>query len=267
MNELPSTGKDAPKVSVVIPAYNRAKYLGMAIQSVLNQTFTDFELIVVDNNSTDGSLEIAQIAAQQDSRIRVITEEQQGASYALRTGFGEALGEYVCQVDSDDLLEAPALEKTVEFLDANPEVGMVYTNYLDIDESGKKLRPGKRCAIPYSKERLLIDFMIFHFRLIRKSVYIKTGGINPNFDRLEDYELCLRLSEITKIIKINDYLYLYRIHPNSLKVTMNDLERIQLCKKAIVQALKRRGMESTHKLHIALNPTFFVEKLNQSKRS
>ncbi len=252
----------SPKVSIVIPVYNREKYLGMTIQSVLAQSYTDFELIIVDNNSTDGSLEIAQIAAQQDSRVRILTEEAQGAVYALRTGFAAAQGEYVGQVDSDDLLESQAIELTTEALDKYPEWGMVYTNYIDIDANGKKMRPGRRCSIPYSKDRLLLDFMTFHFRLVRASVYNKIGGFNIQFDRLEDYDLCLRISEEkeTVIGKIHDYLYLYRLHPDSLKGTMSDIERFNLCKKAINQALERRGINKTHKLKFALNPTFWLER-------
>lgn len=258
-----ATESKPPKVSIVIPAYNREKYVGIAIRSVLDQTYRDLELIIVDDGSTDGTLAIAQQVAREDDRVRVLSDKKnRGAAYALKTGFEAARGEYVGQVDSDDILEARAIELTAAVLDDVIDCGLVYTNYVDIDTNGRKFRPGKRCSIPYSKERLLVDFMTFHFRLIRKSVYTKIGGIDLDLDRLEDYDLCLRLSEATNIVKINDYLYQYRIHSDSLKVTMEDLERIELCKKVITQALKRRSMESTHKLHVALNPTFFIEELN-----
>lgn len=252
----------APKVSIIIPAFNREQYIGMAIRTVLDQTYRDLELIIVDDGSTDATLTIAQQFAREDDRVRVLTDKiNRGAAYALKTGFEAARGEYVGQVDSDDILEARAVELTAAVLDDDINCGLVYTNYVDIDANGRKLRPGKRCSIPYSKDRLLIDFMTFHFRLIRSSVYKKVGGFDLRFNRLEDYELCLRLSEETKIKKINEYLYQYRIHQDSLRVTMDDLERVQLCKQVINQALKRRGMDKTHRINMWLNPSFAIEKL------
>ena len=169
---------NTPRVSIVIAVYNREKYLGIAVDSVLRQTYQDWELIISDDGSIDGSIDIARQFALEDDRIRVLTAEHKGEAYALIAGFEAARGEFVCQLDSDDLLEPPALESTVVVLDEHPECGMVYTNYIDIDKNGQKLRPGRRCAIPYSKERMLIDFMTFHFRLIRRSVYILSGGFN-----------------------------------------------------------------------------------------
>ena len=252
---------NAPRVSIVIPVYNREKYLGIAVDSVLRQTYQDWELIISDDGSIDGTLDIAQQFALEDDRIQVLTAEHKGAVHALIAGFNAARGEVVGQLDSDDLLEPEAVELTVKALDEHPEWGMVYTNYVDISASGQKTRPGKRCSISYSKERLLTDFMVFHFRLIRKSVYQKVEGFNVKFDRLEDYELCLRLSEMTNIGKINDYLYQYRIHPESLKVTMNELERIQLCEKAITEALKRRQIDKTKRVKVSLTATFLIEEI------
>ncbi len=252
---------NSPKVSVVIPCFNRERYLGMAIQSVLAQSYSNFELIIVDNNSTDSSLEIAQIAASQDSRVRILTEQSQGASYALRTGFGDAHGEYVCQLDSDDLLVSSALEKTVAVLDENADYGLAYTNYHDTDENGKILSIGWRCSHPYSKYKLLTIFMVFHFRLMRKTVYQQAGGFDPRFDKLEDYELCLRISEITQIAKVSDFLYLYRNHPNAVH-NENRLKVIELTERAINEALIRRNMDGTHKLDVRFNPLYTLQPIN-----
>ena len=252
---------NTPRVSIVIPVYNREKYLGIAVDSVLRQTYQDWELIISDDGSIDGTLDMAHNFALYDDRIRVLTAEHKGAVHALIAGFDVARGEFIGQLDSDDLLEPEAIELTVKALDDDIECGMVYTNYVDIDANGQQQRPGRRCCIPYSRERLLINFMTFHFRLIRKSIYNKIGGFNPQFNNIEDYDLCLRLSEVTTIKKINDYLYQYRFHPDSTKVTMDNLERIELCAEAITQALKRQGMESTHKLKVIHSATFCIEAL------
>jgi glycosyltransferase involved in cell wall biosynthesis len=250
-----------PKVTIVIPVYNREKYLGIAVDSVLRQTYQDWELIISDDGSIDGTLDLAHNFALYDSRIKVLTAEHKGAVHALIAGFDAARGEYIGQLDSDDLLEPQAIELTVKALDEYPEWGMVYTNYRDIDEQGQLTRVGWRCSIPYSKEGLLTKFMTFHFRLIRKSVYQQVGGFDPNFDIIEDYELCMRLSEMTEIGKIDEFLYQYRHHPDALKAT-SKLEIILMAKKIIKLALERRGMSATHRLNIQFNPKFSLETIH-----
>lgn len=249
----------SPKVSIIIPAYNREQYVGLAIKSVLDQTYTDLELIIVDDGSTDATLEIAEQFAREDDRVRVLTDKtNRGAAYALKTGFEVARGEYVGQVDSDDILEARAIELTAAVLDDDMGCGLVFTNYVDIDENGKKLRPGWRCSYDYSKEKLLMVFMVFHFRLFRKSVYEQAGGIDLKFNKLEDYELCLRMSEITRFVRVPEFLYLYRNHPNTVH-NENRLDVVLLTERAINEALERRGMAVTHKVNVRFSPQWSIE--------
>lgn len=249
-----------PRVSIVIAVYNREKYLGIAVDSVLRQTYQDWELIISDDGSIDGTLDIARQFALEDDRIRVLTAEHRGAVYALIAGFNAARGEFIGQLDSDDLLEPEAIELTAVVLDNDAECGMVYTNYMDIDENGRILGPGRRCAIPYSKERMLVDFMAFHFRLIRRSIYILSGGFNSRFNLIEDYELCLRLSEITKIKRVERLLYQYRVHSES-ETRTKGLRMIFLCKKAIKEALKRRNLDKQFKVRFECNPTYWLEEI------
>lgn len=274
MNKPASPGKGkpsatteikAPKVSIVIPAYNREQYVGIAIKSVLDQTYRDLELIIVDDGSTDATLAISQQFAREDDRVRVLSDKiNRGAAYALKTGFEAARGEYVGQVDSDDLLEARAIELTAAVLDEHLECGMVYTNYMEINKDGRVLRPGRRCAIPYSKERLLIDFMTFHFRLIRKSTYNFVGGFDIRFDKIEDYDLCLRLSEITQIKKVEKLLYQYRLHSKSISRTKG-LKVIMLVKEGIEEALKRRTLDKKYRVNMDFNPTYWLEEIKSDQ--
>ena len=260
MNEQSLIEKSASRVSIVIPVYNREKYITLAVESVLRQTFQDWELIISDDGSIDGTLDIARQFALEDDRIRVLTAEHRGAVYALIAGFDAARGEFIGQLDSDDLLEPEAIELTVEALDDDIECGMVYTNYIDIDKNGQKLQPGRRCAIPYSRERILINFMTFHFRLIRRSIYILSGKFNPRFNLIEDYELCLRLSEITQIKKVEKFLYQYRTHSESQTRTKG-LKMIYLCKKAMQEALERQNLDKVYKARIEFNPTYWLEEI------
>jgi GT2 family glycosyltransferase len=110
-----------------------------------------------------------------------------------------------------------------------------------MDEKGVVKGIGTRCQIPYSKDRLLVEFMIFHFRLMRRSVYEQVGGVNEEFEAIEDYELCLRLSEVTEIQQLKKPLYYYRAHNHSLS-RERQVEQIFLSQQAINQALERRGL-------------------------
>ena len=165
-------------ISIVITTYNRERFLSAAIESVLAQTKQDFELLIWDDGSTDRSVEIAQHYANQDTRVRVIVAQHLGRGRALKLAIAQTRGTYVGLVDSDDLLAPTALEETAQVLEREPNVGMVYTSYLDIDEQNAIVSYGYRCLVPYSQEGLLHQFMTFHFRLMRRSIYEQVGGFN-----------------------------------------------------------------------------------------
>jgi GT2 family glycosyltransferase len=117
---------------------------------------------------------------------------------------------------------------------------------------------GTRCQTPYSKDRLLVDFMTFHFRLIRRSVYDQVGGINENFKRAEDYDLCLRISEVTEVQHIKRPLYYYRQHADN--VTKNQLEQIQWAYEATTEALKRRGLDDRYRIDLEIASKFILRR-------
>jgi len=239
-------------ISLVIITYNRAPFLSAAIESVLKQTKSDFELLIWDDGSTDESLEIARNYAKKDRRIRVIAGEHRGETPARKAAMAEITGAYFGWVDSDDLLAPTALEETVPILDAHPEVGFVYTDYIDISENEEVLGYGKRCRIPYSKERLLLDFMTFHFRLIRRSAFEKAGGIDEEIQDISDYDLCVRLSEVAEVKHLSKPLYYYRNHPKSLSKS-RPMEVIQNSHQMMTKALKRRGMSDRFFIDLQLH--------------
>ncbi|MCU0543255.1 MAG: sulfotransferase [Oscillatoriaceae cyanobacterium Prado104] len=242
-------------VSIVMTVYNRERYLGAAIESVLTQTYPNFELIIWDDGSTDNSLNIARSYAKLDSRITALAAEHRGVSYSLMSAIRQSTFPYFGCVDSDDLLAPKALAETVPILDANPQVGVVYTNYLAIDENDCVGGEGELCKIPYSPEQLLVDPIVFHFRLIRRSAYNNCGGIDPNFASAFDYELCLRLSEVAEIRKLNKSLYYYRIHRHNFS-RQHRVEQILLCRTAVEQALQRRGLAGKLQLGVEVQGQF-----------
>jgi len=133
----------SPAISLHMAVWNREDYLGPAIESVLGQTRGDFELIVADDGSTDGSLAVAQGYARRDPRVRVITCEHGGANRALRRATELSTGAYLGMVDSDDLLEPTALAEAAAVLDADAAAGVVYTDYLDIGPGVPRARVGR----------------------------------------------------------------------------------------------------------------------------
>jgi glycosyltransferase involved in cell wall biosynthesis len=231
--------------------YNRDRYLAAAVESVLAQTYNDFELLIWDDESTDNSVEIARHYEKHDKRVKVVAAQHQGQTRSLKQALAATQGTYIGWVDSDDLLAPTALSETVAILDAHREVGLVYTDYLDIDENDRVKGYGHRCRLPYSKERLLVDFMTFHFRLMRREAYELVGGLDESFERAQDYDLCLRLSEVTEFFSLKKPLYYYRHHNQSVS-NLHQVEQIMASKEAIARALVRRGMSEQYELNVQI---------------
>ncbi|AFZ16944.1 CHAT domain-containing protein [Allocoleopsis franciscana] len=226
-------------ISLIITVYNRERYLGAAIESVLAQTRGDWELLVWDDGSTDCSVEIAQDYAKQDARVTVVAAQHQGRGRALKDAIAQTTGTYIGLVDSDDILAPTALEETAAILDTHPATGLVYTDYLVMNERGEVKAYENRCRFPYSPMGLLRKFMAFHFRLIRRTVFDEVGGIDETFDLIEDYELCLRVSEVTQVQRVSKPLYYYRVHRESI-TQQQKAQQNRLALIAIKQARQRR---------------------------
>ena len=236
-----------PKVSIITTIYNREAFLPQAIESVLSQTYPNLEFILWDDGSSDDSLAIARYYATQDSRIRVVAADHQGRGPAVAQACALATGDYIGLVDSDDLLAQTALTETVSYLERHSAIGLVYTDYIVIATDNSIKGYGEHGKIPYDKERLLTEFIIFHFRLMRTSIYQQIGGFDPAFMYCQDYDLCLRVSEVTEIAQLNQPLYYYRHHTKSISCEKR-IEQIFYSKQAIENALQRRGMAEEYEL-------------------
>jgi glycosyltransferase involved in cell wall biosynthesis len=245
----------ASRVSLVITVYNRDRFLAAAIDSILSQTSKDFDLLIWDDGSTDNSLAIAQQYAERDHRVRVIPALHTGRQYALQGALSTCLSPYLGWVDSDDLLAPQALALTMQILDDRPEVGMVYTNHVLIDGDDQILGLGQRCQIPYHPQRLLVDFMTFHFRLLRRQVYQQVGGIDLGFPSAQDYDICLKISEVTQIVHLPENLYLYRTHPETIS-SSKMIEQRHYSAQAVRNALERRGLSDKYCLEVSADGRF-----------
>ena len=240
--------------------YNRENYLSLALDSILTQTYPHWHLTIWDDGSTDTSPAIAREYASIDPRIHFIPAPHTGRATALRAAIAASNREYLAWIDSDDLLAPDALAATVAILDANPQFGMVYTDHSIIDDRGKTLGLGARCQIPYSKERLLIDFMTFHFRLIRREIYDLCGGIDLEFPQAQDYDLCLKISEITEIYHHPQPLYYYRVHPETISMGQK-VQQTERAAHAVRNAQVRRGLSDRYRLDVIEGDRFKIVKV------
>jgi glycosyltransferase involved in cell wall biosynthesis len=236
-------------IALAMTVYNRQDYLAQALDSICNQTYPHWQLILWDDGSTDNSPAIAQHYAQQDDRIRFIAATHTGRATALQSAISFTTAPYLAWIDDDDRLAPLALAATIATLHHNPQVGMVYTDCILIDSTGQELGPDHRSAIPYSPKRLLVDFMTFHFRLIRREVYDKVGGIDLNFPCAQDYDICLKISEVTEIKHLPVPLYYYRKHPHSISQA-RQLQQRELSAQAVRNALTRRGLGDRLELRV-----------------
>lgn len=255
-----------PLVSILIPLYNRERCIGSAIASALAQTYAPLEIIVCDDGSTDRSREEALKAIGTDRRATVHAFAHRGINATLASAHELASGELVGWLDSDDLLHPQAVKKCVAVLQAKPGAGLVYTHHQVIDYAQRVLGVGQRCSIPYSPQRLLVDFMTFHFRLFRKSVFEAVGGINTQMALAQDYDFCLRMSEAAEIVCLPEVLYSYRAASDSVSNTRR-LEQIEASADAVRRALARRGLSERAELHVDIIARFTIQKKGGEKKA
>ena len=200
-----------PKVSVILPTYNRARLLGKAVRSVLNQTYKDLEVIVVDDCSTDNTKEV--VKSLDDERIIYIQNmKNRGAASARNTGIEVANGKYIAFQDSDDLWLRDKLEKQIcAFEESTPKTGVVYTGFWRIDNHGKTYIPSKWIS---KKEgdihKVLLEgnFVGGVTAVTRKTCLEKVGMFDERLPRFQDWELFLRLSKFYLFKYINEPLLL-----------------------------------------------------------
>jgi len=205
------------RVSVVIPTYNRARLLAVAIDSVLAQSYQDFEIIVIDDGSTDETKRALEFYLLRQN-FRYFYQDNQKQAAARNLGIQKAQGEYVAFLDSDDLWSPAKLELQVKVLDDHPEVGMVYSNQMmfrDKPDAGTiRCRPGTLKSGDIFRDLLLRRFYCStQTILVRRSVIDDVGGFNESLrNALEDWEFTLRVSQRYPIYAIDQPLVWRRIH-------------------------------------------------------
>lgn len=202
-------------ISIVLPVYNGERYIEESIQSVMEQSYKDWELIIVNDCSTDNTKNIIEKYVKIDSRIRVINNAiNKKLPNSLNVGFANAKGKYLTWTSDDNRYEKDALEKMYQQLESHPEYGMVYCDMYYIDEDG--LVTGK---VSKKEEELFLNNCIGACFLYRHDLANEIGDYDPTMFLVEDYDYWLRLRKKKKIYHLEEYLYYYRNHGESLTAT------------------------------------------------
>ena len=207
----------APKVTVFIPVYNREKYIGEALESILTQTFSDFEILLVDDGSTDNSVD--KIRSFTDPRIRLLCNERNlGIPKTRNKGVEHARGQYMAMLDSDDCAHPERLQKQVAFLDTHPDYAQVGSWCRMMDSHGRTLNKVKRQ--PTLPDDIHVQFL-FRCAMSNRSIMARTAilqeyGYRNDFLRCQDYELHVRLAKKFKLGNIPECLVYGRIHPQQI---------------------------------------------------
>jgi len=210
----------APAVSILTCVYNGAAYLQQALESVLDNGYDDFELIVVDDGSTDETAGIIRRYAERDARIHPLFKENTGLTDSLNAGLEMAVGTYIARLDADDYMLAGRLRTQADYLDRHPEVALVGSDAIMIDEGRKEIGGTALGDLSHEQcaERLqtMEAFFAHSSWMVRRSVMQQLGGYNPFYRKTQDYELLLRLSRIGGIASIGRALIALRKQAGSV---------------------------------------------------
>jgi len=219
-----------PKLSVIITSYNHADYIGKLIDSVLEQTFKDFEILIIDDGSTDSTREILE-KYKSDPRVRTKYQENKGIVYTRNKGIQETKGEYVCFVDSDDLLLPDRFQEEIDALDSHQDAGLVYSDAYIIDKDGNSQGRYAKIFKPYFKNITENAFLKYCFFpaitvMFRRSLFLKTGLLEEPAMHCE-YFKWIEISLLSKVYYINKPLSCWRCHGENISRS-KDFENLYL---------------------------------------
>ena len=239
-----------PLVSVVMPVYNPGRFLADAVNSIIEQTFHDWEMICVNDGSTDGSGLLLDKFAEQDARIRVVHQANTGIVGALNNGNEHARGPLICRMDSDDIALPDRMEKQLAFLRRSPNCVAVGGAILEIDTDGDPL-----CCTRLPAEHTDIENNLLHRRtglfhpttMLRTEALRAVGGYRAQYQWVEDHDLWLRLAQRGELANLNEIVLCYRQHPSSVCWQRSAQQR-GLMNRLLTEAYAVRGLDLPQQL-------------------
>jgi glycosyltransferase involved in cell wall biosynthesis len=215
-----------PRVSVVVPVYNRGKYIAETIGSVLAQTYRDFEIIAIDDGSKDESRAVLDSFGDAITIIEHPGRSNRGQSASINLGLRAARGELIAILDSDDVWLPEKLTVQVGYLDAHSDTGLVYGNGWAIDETGRRRYPiyGPEHRENSDANRVLLDcyFFLPTNSLLRAAVVRQAGFFDESLRAAQDHDMAIRIAEITRLAYVNESIFYYRRHSDSISVKSAD---------------------------------------------
>jgi len=236
----------SPTVSVLMPAYNAERYVAEAVESILQQTFTDFEFLIIDDGSTDRTRSILEGYARTDDRIRFVSRPNTGYVVALNEMLESARGRYLARIDADDIAVPDRFARQVDYLESHPDCAVVSGRALVIDPDGDPL-----CEWFFDQSHEAIDsahinrtqgaHLCHPAAMIRAASIRVVGGYRSDFWPAEDLDLWLRLAEIGRLAALPDLILKYRNYPSSIS-NSNRNRRITVVRQVVAEARKRRDL-------------------------
>ena len=234
-----------PAISVCMPVYNAERYLTEAVDSVLAQTFGDFEFIIVDDGSTDGSREMLNHYASTDPRVRMIRRPNLGVRKTLNDCLQLARGEFIARMDADDMCLPDRFELQVNYLRKHPDVVLLGCAYDLIDGAGRLLRHLKQPQDNDSLQQICLSGRtpICHpSAMMRREPTLRVGGYDEEFTVAQDLDLWLRLGEVGKMACLPQTLVKYRLHEKSISEAKQEQQVVNM-RTACERAWRRRGIK------------------------
>ena len=232
-------------ITVLMSVFNGERWLAESLRSILNQTFTDFEFIIINDGSTDGTLKILEKHANQDSRIKLYDKENSGLTDSLNFGISKAKGKWIARIDADDIAHHERLKDQIELAESDKSLVLIGSGISLIDSKGHN---GKLYSYPTSHKKLIkhiskgLPFFAHSSAIFKTSSVREIGGYRGKFKRSQDQDLWLRLADLGRIACINKPLAFIRKHDNQIS---NDDD----------------GQQQVVYSHMAMT-SFYLKKLN-----
>ena len=244
-NGAPMIARPTPLISVVTAVYNGERYLAEAIESILRQSFTEFEFIIIYDGSVDSSPSILHSYAAKDARVRLVAHENRGLTPALNEGIALARGQFIARMDADDIALPERLQMQVAYLQTTPDCVIVGTKVMMMDADGCSLGPLHVHATHAEIDRILLlgrgTTLVHPSVMFRADTVRAIGGYREKFTSVQDLDLYLRLAEKGRLANLPNILLKWRQHPASINHTRY-AEWWEMKRMALGEAAERRNL-------------------------
>ena len=257
----------SPSLSIYMPAYNVAAFVRKAVQSILDQTHRDFELIIVNDGSKDSTLEILTQMAAQDGRIRLVNQPNGGVSAASNRAIQMARSEYIARVDADDVADPQRMEKQLKYMREHPDCVALGSAMMLIDEGGLPLYP--MAHIEYGHHNIDASLMNGGWPIAqpacmyRKNAVLAAGGYRSDLSLHEDHDLFLKLAEHGRLENLPEVLQYYRQHSTSLMAQESASSHSIVMPEILRQARRRRGLPEELPAEAVIAPVPALERVRR----